>query len=89
MLSETLLYLYLVFDEDNVLHHRPYVFSTEGHPFPVSQRFILRDLWNSTSMEEMWEYCGSLSVRDFQSPQLTAEEMMSVEGVRLGTGVRC
>ncbi len=35
-LSETLKYLYLAFDDDNVLHKRDVVFSTEGHPFPVS-----------------------------------------------------
>jgi len=51
-LSETLKYLYLLFDEDNVLHHddSDYVLTTEGHilklpiegarPPPPSRRFI-------------------------------------------------
>jgi mannosidase alpha-like ER degradation enhancer 1 len=34
-LSETLKYLYLAFDDDNWLHSRNVVFTTEGHPFPV------------------------------------------------------
>jgi hypothetical protein len=34
VLSETLMYLYLLFDEDNNLNHRlNFIFSTEGHPF--------------------------------------------------------
>jgi mannosidase alpha-like ER degradation enhancer 2 len=35
-LSETLKYLFLAFDDDNPLHKRAVVFTTEGHPFPVS-----------------------------------------------------
>lgn len=35
-LSETLKYMYLLFDTKNFLHHDEYVFSTEGHPFRVS-----------------------------------------------------
>ena len=35
-LSETTKYLYLLFDEDNFVHRRPYVFSTEAHPFLAS-----------------------------------------------------
>jgi mannosidase alpha-like ER degradation enhancer 2 len=32
-LSETLKYLYLLFDEENFVHDRAYIFSTEAHPF--------------------------------------------------------
>jgi len=32
-LAETAKYLYLLFDDQNFLHDRPYVFSTEAHPF--------------------------------------------------------
>jgi len=35
-LSETLKYLYLLFDEDNILNQGNYVFTTEGHYLPVS-----------------------------------------------------
>ena len=34
-LSETLKYLYLLFDEDNFVHREPFIFTTEGHPIPV------------------------------------------------------
>ncbi len=34
-LAETCKYLYLLFDEDNFIYQGNYVFSTEGHIFPV------------------------------------------------------
>ncbi len=34
-LSETLKYLYLLFDTDNFVHRGNYVFNTEAHIFPV------------------------------------------------------
>lgn len=36
-LSETCKYLFLLFDEDSFVHRRPYVFTTEAHPFDVLQ----------------------------------------------------
>jgi hypothetical protein len=36
-LSETLKYLYLIFDDTNFIHDGNYVFTTEGHPFKVSR----------------------------------------------------
>eukprot|EP01041_Mallomonas_annulata_P007884 gene7884-16140_t len=36
-LSETCKYLYLLFDEDNFIHNRDYIFSTEAHPYDASQ----------------------------------------------------
>lgn len=36
-LSETCKYLYLLFDDDNFVHDRAYVFSTEAHPFDPMQ----------------------------------------------------
>lgn len=38
-LSETCKYLYLLFDEDNFVHDRPYLFTTEAHPFDLTQLF--------------------------------------------------
>jgi len=35
-LAETAKYLYLLFDRDNFIHKKPYIFSTEAHPFLVS-----------------------------------------------------
>ena len=34
--AETIKYLYLLFDEDNFVHRRQYVLSTEGHLMPLS-----------------------------------------------------
>ena len=31
-------YLYLMFDEDNFIHDKPYVFTTEAHPFMLPPR---------------------------------------------------
>ena len=36
-LSETVKYLYLLFDENNFINKRSYVFSTEAHPFDSLQ----------------------------------------------------
>eukprot|EP01035_Chromulina_nebulosa_P019328 gene19328-25192_t len=36
-LSETCKYLYLLFDENNFIHQRAYIFSTEAHPFDLTQ----------------------------------------------------
>jgi Glycosyl hydrolase family 47 len=36
-LSETCKYLYLLFDEGNFVHDRPYIFTTEAHPFDPLQ----------------------------------------------------
>lgn len=43
-LSETVKYLYLLFDEDNYLHSRPMLLSTEAHPYDLIQ---LRNIENS------------------------------------------
>lgn len=37
-LSETLKYLYLLFDPDNFVNRGNYVFTTEAHPLPVDPR---------------------------------------------------
>jgi hypothetical protein len=36
-LSETCKYLYLMFDESSFIHVRPYIFTTEAHPFDLRQ----------------------------------------------------
>jgi len=36
-LAETVKYLYLLFDDDNFISKRPFVFSTEAHPFDAEQ----------------------------------------------------
>ncbi|KAH8048232.1 mannosyl-oligosaccharide 1,2-alpha-mannosidase [Aureococcus anophagefferens] len=42
-LAETTKYLYLIFDDDNVVHAEDYVFSTEAHPFSPSRVRQLRE----------------------------------------------
>jgi len=53
-LSETVKYLYLLFDETNFIHSRPYIFSTEAHPFETSQLHSLshQQSQNSTAKNE-------------------------------------
>jgi len=48
-LSETCKYLYLLFDEDNYINRNPmkYLFTTEGHMFPVRHNH-LRKSWDQT-----------------------------------------
>ena len=41
-LSETLKYMYLLFDEYNFVHERAYIFSTEAHPFDAVQLNTLK-----------------------------------------------
>ncbi len=41
-LSETAKYLYLLFEENNFLHHRPIIFSTEAHPFDRDEVIMQR-----------------------------------------------
>jgi Glycosyl hydrolase family 47 len=49
-LSETCKYLYLLFDQDNFVHDRPYIFSTEAHPFdPLQLPMRLDALRGSTA----------------------------------------
>ena len=42
-LSETLKYLYLLFDSDNFVHQGNFIFTTEAHIFPVSAWTRLKD----------------------------------------------
>ncbi|XP_071122942.1 ER degradation-enhancing alpha-mannosidase-like protein 1 isoform X2 [Mytilus edulis] len=53
-LSETCKYLYLLFDEDNHLnkHASKYVFTTEGHVFPIDKRFRVKPWEEDTETEE-------------------------------------
>ncbi len=47
-LSETLKYLYLLFDEDNFVHDRAYIFSTEAHPFdPMQLPEVVSNAWGT------------------------------------------
>lgn len=50
-LSETCKYLYLLFDEDSFIHKRPYIFTTEAHPFDILQIYYgdIRDKHNNTN----------------------------------------
>eukprot|EP00760_Papus_ankaliazontas_P015463 PhM_4_TR16529/c0_g1_i1/m.40428/K10085/EDEM2; ER degradation enhancer, mannosidase alpha-like 2 len=45
MISETLKYLYLLFDDENVFNRRPFVFTTEAHPFPVREDFSFDEVY--------------------------------------------
>lgn len=58
-LSETCKYLYLLFDEDNHLnrHASKYVFTTEGHIFPIDKRFRTKP-WEENSNQQEDESPG-------------------------------
>eukprot|EP00003_Mantamonas_plastica_P003398 TRINITY_DN12703_c0_g1_i1.p1 TRINITY_DN12703_c0_g1~~TRINITY_DN12703_c0_g1_i1.p1 ORF type:complete len:451 (-),score=87.58 TRINITY_DN12703_c0_g1_i1:36-1340(-) len=49
-LSETLKYLYLLFDEDNIMHKRQYIFNTEGHLLPMYR--VGPDLMHDKDLEQ-------------------------------------
>ena len=57
-LSETCKYLFLLFDENNFVHDRAYLFSTEAHPFdpkqlidkPTDEQHFMRSKNNNTNM---------------------------------------
>lgn len=51
-LSETLKYLYLLFDEDNFMHDRAFIFSTEAHPFDLRQNFPALPVISGKSKEK-------------------------------------
>ncbi|KAJ1499269.1 ER degradation-enhancing alpha-mannosidase-like protein 1 [Coelomomyces lativittatus] len=50
LLSETLKYAYLLFDEENLVHKKNMVFTTEAHPFPVIPRIPHK--WKQNSRYE-------------------------------------
>ena len=62
-LSETLKYLYLLFDEDNELHHTRdnIIFSTEAHPLwlrpEVISNYKLNGYFNDTDVKRHLEFC--------------------------------
>lgn len=64
-LSETLKYLYLTFDSDNFINSRPYIFSTEAHPFDTVQlQFIAASQNHSHFGEKSWD--GSNGIDDMK-----------------------
>jgi len=76
-LSETVKYLYLLFDTDNPInaHERRYVFSTEGHVFPLAENIITKS-WDADGYfsssdktdRENAEFNVDLDINATQSP---------------------
>lgn len=62
-LSETCKYLYLLFDEENHLNKEAskYVFSTEGHIFPIDKRFRVKP-WEDADLKTEKESLNVMSV---------------------------
>lgn len=58
-LSETLKYLYLLFDENNFVNRGNYIFSTEGHIFPIK-------LWER--YDQLYSKNNSLFVKNYPNP---------------------
>lgn len=60
-LSETVKYLYLLFDEDHFLHRRSVIYSTEAHPFDLVQlRTIERERAQGSSSRGRSVYRGDV-----------------------------
>ena len=78
-LSETCKYLYLLFDENNFIHDRAYIFSTEAHPFdPVQLPTVLRseDIESSESAASFDNYTSAASagVRSLERVKSEADD---------------
>lgn len=54
-LAETAKYLYLLFDEDNFVHSRPFIFSTEAHMFDALELNRIHLSMSSKTGEENFE----------------------------------
>uniref|UniRef100_A0A914EPM6 alpha-1,2-Mannosidase n=1 Tax=Acrobeloides nanus TaxID=290746 RepID=A0A914EPM6_9BILA len=74
-LSETCKYLYLLFDEDNPVnrHYDRLVFSTEGHIFPITEKF--RTLSSIQGVLKFNESCESPDPDDRLRPPLPADKL--------------
>jgi len=69
-LSETVKYLFLLFDEDNPInkHSSNFMFTTEGHVLPISNRFRLKS-WDSDGLFSSGIYSDSAGANISQSTQ--------------------
>lgn len=74
-LSETCKYLYLLFDDEHVFHHRSsYIFSTEAHPFDLNQIYQIRK-----KFEEQQQVISVDSIQDNNSTSVMEEETPSYD----------
>jgi hypothetical protein len=71
-LSETLKYLYLLFDQDNIAHRAPHVFSTEAHLMPLRAEWMV----DSASGDET----DLLSMHRTQCPVPTFDDVIGPYG---------
>lgn len=89
-LSETVKYLYLLFDETNFIHHRPYIFSTEAHPFETTQLHSLREqqrLRNASALERVRREAAAAAFKG-RSQSLAGGQLASAAGRRRVKGAR-
>jgi len=73
-LSETIKYLYLIFDEHNILHAdgQPYVFTTEAHPFhfepDVRSKTTSDDKWSPTTRHSVyWNVIKQIQMKELSN----------------------
>eukprot|EP00759_Apiculatamorpha_spiralis_P046234 PhF_6_TR42744/c0_g1_i1/m.64611/K10085/EDEM2; ER degradation enhancer, mannosidase alpha-like 2 len=86
LLSETLKYLYLLFDDNNPINQKGYVFNTEGHPFPIRSDFQYDEYYDSdwhrlTEGMSSEHVFASASKKDLQCARTKALEFLSVEEI--------
>ena len=80
-LSETLKYLYLLFDENNVLHTtvKDHVLTTQGHVFPLSARF--RKAWSpDPAGDENRDSDGEAKMHERQDMSCPRQSMYTILG---------
>eukprot|EP01119_Soliformovum_irregulare_P001409 TRINITY_DN11117_c0_g1_i1.p1 TRINITY_DN11117_c0_g1~~TRINITY_DN11117_c0_g1_i1.p1 ORF type:complete len:727 (+),score=141.18 TRINITY_DN11117_c0_g1_i1:143-2182(+) len=69
-LTETLKYLYLLFDVDNDFHHEQVIFTTEGHPFPLS--FKLKPVNSDVKVSELT--CPKIPKMEWPLPEPSSSQ---------------
>lgn len=82
-LSETLKYLYLLFDPTNIYNKGNYVFTTEGHMFPIREEFQKsRELAKATKVDPPMCELSSKVPHVLELFEQAPEELTSVDANR-------
>ncbi|KAF9188025.1 alpha mannosidase-like protein [Haplosporangium sp. Z 767] len=72
-LSETFKYLFLLFDEENLLHNElkdtNFVFTTEGHVLSLSSKYLVKEYQNGAGDQKRQRQQSSWSVSRHQYPR--------------------
>jgi len=95
-LAETLKYLYLLFDEDNFLnvHSSSYIFTTEGHLIPLSDKFAFAvpsprqlDQYSVAKLKDLIEAAGLAHSDCLEKADLKDRARQAAEVIRTREGL--